>query len=133
MLQSFSLTRQAAGADNLQTFPLRPPYFTRESYGLSSLLLLCRGLCFLLALGEEESHPLLPGIRQVAWSAEIQLLPQPFPLVRRLRRGDRALYQYRSIVRHNVCRYIKHEMLSSSRLSMKIVMLSKHATIMKLN
>ena len=74
MLQSFSLTRQAAGASTPRTFPLRPPYCTRESDGLSSLRLRCRGLCFLMALGEEESHPLLPGIRQVVGSAEIQLI-----------------------------------------------------------
>ncbi len=86
-----------------------------------------------MELVEEESNPLLPGIRQVVFSAEIQIIPQPFPLVRRLRRGDRALYQYRSILRQNVCQYIKHGRLSRSRLIMKIVTLSDHATIMKLN
>ncbi len=58
---------------------------------MSSLLLLFRGLFFLLELVDEESNPLLPGIRQVACSAEIQIIPQPFPIVRMLRRGDRAL------------------------------------------
>jgi hypothetical protein len=91
---------------------------------MSSLLLLCRGLLFLLELGEEESPPLLLGIGQVACGAAIQLLPQPFPLVHLVRRGDRALYQYRRLVRHKGCQYISHGMLSRSRLIMKIVMLS---------
>ena len=66
---------------------------------MSRLLLLFRGLFFLLELVDEGSNPILPGIRQVVCSAEIQIIPQPFPLVRLVRRGDRALCQYRLILR----------------------------------
>jgi len=87
---------------------------------------------FLLELVEEESNPLLLGIRQVACSAEIQIIPRPFPIVGMVRRRDRALYQYRSVLCQNVCWYINHRRLSRSRLIMKIVMLSDRATIKKI-
>jgi hypothetical protein len=71
---------------------------------MSSLLLLFWGLFFLLELGEEESNPLLSGIRQVPCGAEIQIIPQPFPIVPLVRRRDRALCQYRGVLRQGVCR-----------------------------
>jgi hypothetical protein len=82
---------------------------------MSSLLLLFRGLFFLLEFGEEESHPFRPGLRQVACSAEIQIIPQPFLIAPMVRRGNRALCQYRGVLRQNVCRYITHGRLSKSR------------------
>jgi hypothetical protein len=89
------------------------------------------GAVFFLELGEEESHPLLPGIRQVACRAEIQITVQPFLIVPMGETGGRALCQYRHVLRHNGCRYINHGMLSRSRLIMKMVMLSNRTTVMK--